>query len=93
MTDNQSSSHTTYRFGDFALDTLKSELSYQGAHIPLEKQVLLLLRYLVENRDRLVTREDLVATVWKGRVISDSAISSRIKTLRRALHDDGNTLN
>ena len=91
MTDIHSTSQTIYQFGDFTLDTKKSELSFQGRLVPLERQVLLLLRYLVENRDRLVTREDLVASVWQGRVVSDSAISSRIKTLRKALQDDGTT--
>ena len=78
-----------YRVGDYVLDLRKFELRKHDRLIPAEPQVLSLLFFLVENRDRLVTKDELVASVWNGRAVSDSAISSRIKTARRLLGDDG----
>src|SRR5215469_12840128 len=76
-------------FDDFELDTAKVELRKSGAAIAIEPQVFALLRVLVENRDRVVTKEEIVDLVWGGRIVSDSAISSRIKSARQALGDDG----
>ena len=78
-----------YVFGDFELDTAKVELRRNGAAIAVEPQVFALLCFLVENRDRVVTREELVERIWDGRFISDSAVASRIKSARHALGDDG----
>jgi TolB-like protein len=55
----------------------------------VEPQVFALLTHLVENRDRLVSRDELLEKVWDGRVVSDAAIASRIKSARQALGDDG----
>ena len=60
-----------------------------GAACPLEPQVFALITHLVENRERLVSRDELLEKVWDGRVVSDAAIASRIKSARRALRDDG----
>src|SRR5215469_16357131 len=76
-------------FDDFELDTAKVELRRSGAAIAIEPQVFALLRVLIENRDRVVTKEEIVERVWGGRIVSDSAISSRIKSARQALGDDG----
>jgi len=78
-----------YRVGDYVLDLRKFELRKGDRVLPAEPQVLALLFLLVENRDRLVTKDELVATVWGGRAVSDSAISSRIKSARQLLGDDG----
>lgn len=78
-----------YRFGHFELDLPRSELRADGAVCPVEPQVFALLVLLVENRDRLVTRDEIIEKVWDGRVISDAAVASRIKSARRALGDDG----
>ena len=80
-----------YRVGEHVLDLRKFELRKNGCLVPVEPQVLSLLFLLVENRDRLVTKDELVATIWGGRAISDSAISSRIKSARQVLGDDGDT--
>jgi DNA-binding winged helix-turn-helix (wHTH) protein len=80
-----------YRVGEHVLDLRKFELRQNDCLVPVEPQVLSLLFLLVENRDRLVTKEELVATIWGGRAISDSAISSRIKSARQLLGDDGDT--
>ena len=78
-----------YRVGDHVLDLRRFEVRKKGGVLPAEPQVLSLLFLLVENRDRLVSKDELVEVVWGGRAISDSAISSRIKSARQLLSDDG----
>jgi TolB-like protein len=78
-----------YRFGAFELDTARVELRTNGVLCPLEPQVFSLLALLVENRERLVSKAEIVEKVWDGRAISDAAIASRIKSVRKALGDDG----
>jgi TolB-like protein len=78
-----------YRVDDYVLDVRRFELSKSGGSVPVEPQVLSLLILLIENRDRLVSKDELVATVWNGRAVSDSAISSRIKSARQLLGDIG----
>jgi DNA-binding winged helix-turn-helix (wHTH) protein len=79
----------TYRFEDFELDTDRFELRKQGVQRPIEPQVFALLRLLVENCHRMVPRDEIVETVWAGRVVSEAALSSRIKSARQSLEDDG----
>ena len=78
-----------YRFGAFSLDTDKCELRSSDGAVAIEPQVLALLRLLIENRERLVGRDEIVEQIWNGRIVSDAAISSRIKSARRAVGDDG----
>jgi len=78
-----------YRFADCELDTGLYELRRKGAAQPVEPQVYDLLRYLVENRDRTVTKDDLHAAIWQGRIVSEAALSSRVKAARRAVGDNG----
>jgi TolB-like protein len=78
-----------YKFGDFELDRSTAELRCRGEAVPVEPQVFALLLLLVENRERLVSRDEVIEKVWDGRVVSESAIDSRIKSARRALGDDG----
>lgn len=80
-----------YRFEPFTLDLSLGQLSRGGEEVPVEPRAFALLRYLVENRDRLITKDELVETVWDGRFITDTAISTLIKTARRVLDDDGKT--
>ncbi|HET7709582.1 MAG TPA: winged helix-turn-helix domain-containing protein [Sphingomicrobium sp.] len=82
-----------YRVGDFEFDLRKFELRRNGQLVSAEPQVLSLLFLLIENRDRLVSKDELVATIWDGRAVSDSAISSRIKTARHIVGDDGASQN
>jgi TolB-like protein/DNA-binding winged helix-turn-helix (wHTH) protein/Tfp pilus assembly protein PilF len=58
--------------------------------IAVEPQVLDLLVYLIENRDRVVTKDDLIASVWRGRIVSESTLTSRINAARKAVGDSGN---
>jgi TolB-like protein len=78
-----------YRFGTFELDLARVELYADGQLRSLEPQVFALLALLIENRERLISKEEIIEKVWDGRVISDSAIASRIKSARKALGDDG----
>ena len=78
-----------YSFDQFVLDTRRFELSENGNAIHAEPQVIELLTFFVRNSDRLITRDELIESVWKGRVVSDSAISGRIKVARKILGDNG----
>lgn len=80
-----------YRFDGFELDLARLELRHDGAVRPLEPQVFALLALLVANGERVVSRDEIIEKVWDGRVVSDSAIDSRVKTARQALGDDGRT--
>lgn len=78
-----------YAFGLFEIDTSTLELLRDGDPVSVEPQVFELLAYLIENRDRVLSKDDLIEAVWNGRIVSDAAISSRIKLVRRAVDDDG----
>src|SRR5262249_52525509 len=79
-----------FRFADFEIDIARHELRRAGAIVHIEPQVFDLLVFLVRNRDRIVTKDELVDAIWQGRIISDAALSSRISAARRALGDSGN---
>src|SRR5690606_28941557 len=76
-------------FGECELDGARFELRRTGQVEPLEPQVFALLLYLIEHRDRVVTRTELNEAVWNGRIVTDSALNSCIKAARHAIGDDG----
>jgi len=78
-----------YFFEDFVLDTDRRELRQGSTTIELEPQVFDLLAYLIRNRERVVSKDDLIVSVWGGRIVSESAMSSRINLARRAIGDSG----
>jgi len=78
-----------FHFDGHVLDTDTRELRRGHERIAVEPQVLDLLIYLVENRDRVVSKDDLIASVWGGRIVSDAALTSRIYAARKALGDTG----
>jgi DNA-binding winged helix-turn-helix (wHTH) protein/alpha-beta hydrolase superfamily lysophospholipase len=78
-----------YLFNDFALDTDRRELRSGGDLIAVEPQVFDLLVYLIDNRDRVVSKDDMIGSVWRGRIVSDSTLASRINAARRAVGDNG----
>jgi adenylate cyclase len=78
-----------YSFENYTLDTDRRELRRASDLIAVEPQVFDLLEYLVRNRDRVVSRDDLLASVWGGRIVSESALGSRINAVRSALDDTG----
>src|SRR5215469_4121661 len=71
------------------LDRDRRELFCGSESVAVEPQVFDLLIYLVENRDRVVSKDDLIASIWNGRVVSDSTLTSRINAARKALGDSG----
>lgn len=79
-----------YQFEDCQVDPRRFELRRGGAVVHVEPQVFTLLAHLIEHRDRVVAKTELLDVVWGGRYVSDSALTSRVKMLRRALGDDGN---
>lgn len=78
-----------YRFGNCELVLDRQELFRNGQRCAIEPQVFDLLTLLVTERDRLVTRDELIAVVWQGRIVSESAIGARISAVRAAIGDDG----
>jgi TolB-like protein/Tfp pilus assembly protein PilF len=78
-----------FRFENHVLDGDLRELTRAGAIVPLQPQVFDLLLYLVEQRARVVSKDDLIGRVWENRIVSDSALNSRINAARKALGDDG----
>lgn len=78
-----------FRFSHFALDIDRRELRRGGDLVQLEPQVFDLLVYLIRNRDRVVTKDDLIAGVWGGRIVSESTLASRINAARKAIGDSG----
>jgi Transcriptional regulatory protein, C terminal len=73
-----------YLFDKCVLDLQRRELRRDRRVVPIEPQIFDLLQYLLRNRDRVVSRDELIAGVWKGRIVSESTLSSRISTVRIA---------
>jgi len=78
-----------YSFEDFSLDTAQRELRRGGVPISLQPQVFDLLEFLIRNRERVVSKDDLLAAVWNGRIVSESTLSTRINAARNAIGDSG----
>src|SRR5580658_5577559 len=79
----------TLSFGDYDIDVERRELRRAETPVHVEPQVFDLLVYLVNNRDRVVSKDDLIASVWGGRIVSDSTLTSRINAVRNAVGDCG----
>jgi len=78
-----------FAFGDYALDVARRELR-RGADLqPVEPQVFDLLVFLIQHRDRVVSKDDLIEGVWGGRIVSESTLTSRINAARKAIGDSG----
>ena len=80
---------TIYTFEDHSLDSERRELRRRDAIVAVEPQVFDLLQYLIGNRERVVSKDDLLAQVWNGRIVSESTLSSRIAAARHAVGDSG----
>lgn len=78
-----------YLFENCALDMARRELNRGGAPVSIEPQVFDLLAYLIRHRDRVVSKDDLLAAVWQGRIVSESALFNRINAARSAIGDSG----
>jgi TolB-like protein/cytochrome c-type biogenesis protein CcmH/NrfG len=78
-----------FLFGDYILDPTRRELSRGGEAIHVEPQVFDLLLYLIRNREQVLSKDDLLAAIWGGRIVSESTLNNRINTARRIIGDSG----
>jgi TolB-like protein len=78
-----------FLFTDHTLDIDRRELARGGESIAIEPQVFDLLVYLVENRDRVDSKDYLIEKIWDGRIVSESTLTSRINAARKAVGDSG----
>jgi predicted ATPase len=81
--------HVIFRFDQLQLDDHRQTLSGPDGPVHVEPQVFRLLHYLIVNRDRVVAKEELLDEVWGDRFVSESALTSRVKSARQAVGDDG----
>jgi TolB-like protein len=78
-----------YLFGDCALDAERRELRRGAALVAVAPQVFDVLVHLIRHRDRVVSKDDLLASVWHGRIVSESALFNRVNAARTAIGDSG----
>lgn len=78
-----------YLFDNFVLDTGRRELRAGCSSVDVEPQVFDLLEYVIRHRERVVSRDELIESIWGGRVVSESALSTRINAVRSAIGDNG----
>ena len=78
-----------YRFNRCRLDTEQYQLSLSDKIVSIEPLVYDLLIYLIEHRERVVTREELFDNLWKGKIVTDAALGARLKDARKAVLDSG----
>lgn len=78
-----------FNFGPYQVDTGRLELTRNGDPIALQPQAYSLLVFLIENADRVVSKDEIIEIVWKGKIVGDGTLNARINALRRALGDDG----
>jgi TolB-like protein len=78
-----------FQFDNFLIDTDRRELRGTDGVIHVEPQVFDLLLHFAENTDRVISKDELIERVWKGRAVSDAALNSRINSARRAVGDTG----
>ena len=78
-----------YSFETFLLDTGTRELRRDRELLSVEPKVFDLLSYLIANRERVVSKDDLIASVWNGRIVSDAALTTCLNAARTAIGDSG----
>ena len=78
-----------YFFGNYALDTDRRELRRGADMVLTSPQVFDLLEYLIRNRERVVSKDDLVSAIWNGRIVSDAALTTRLNAARSVIGDSG----
>jgi adenylate cyclase len=78
-----------FLFENYAFDTDRRELRHGAVAVPVEPQVFDLLAYLIKNRERVASKDDLVAAIWGGRIVSESTLTTRINAARSAIGDSG----
>ena len=78
-----------YQFNQYSLDTDRYQLSREGNPVAVEPLVFDLLLYLLQNRERVVSRDELLDELWQGKVVTDAALAARLKDVRKAVGDSG----
>jgi len=78
-----------FRFGPYSLDSERLELWNRDDLIAVQPQVFSLLVFLVENRERVVSKDEIFESVWDGRIVSDATLNARLNAARRAVGDSG----
>jgi TolB-like protein len=78
-----------YLFEEYAFDTDRRELHRGSDIVSVAPQVFDLLDYLIRNRDRVVSKDDLINAIWNGRSVSDAALTTRLNAVRSAIGDSG----
>ena len=78
-----------YLFEDYAFDTDRRELHRGADVVSVAPQVFDLLDYLIRNRERVVSKDDLINAIWNGRIVSDAALTTRLNVARSAIGDSG----
>ena len=78
-----------FQFGRFTLDTDRCELKAGADVVALEPRAFSLLQFLIENREKMVSKEEIIEQVWDGRIVSDSALATCVNAVRNAVGDDG----
>lgn len=80
-----------YRFDEFKLDPSGGGLTQKGEPVSLEPQAIRLLEFLIQNSNRVVSKDELIEEIWEGRAITDAALNTRIRAVRKALGDAATT--
>ena len=78
-----------YFFEEYAFDTDRRELHRATNVVSITPQVFDLLDYLIRNRERVVSKDDLISAIWNGRIVSDAALTTRLNAARVAIGDSG----
>ena len=78
-----------YLFEEYAFDTDRRELHRGADVVSIAPQVFDLLDYLIRNRERVVSKADLINVIWNGRCVSDAALTTRLNVARTAVGDSG----
>ena len=78
-----------YLFEEYAFDTDRRELHRGADVVSVAPQVFDLLDYLIRNRERVVSKDDLINAIWNGRIVSDAALTTRLNAARSAIGDSG----
>ena len=82
------SSKQIFRFGDVEVDLSQGSIRRGGQELHLRQQTFQVMIYLLENRERLVTKEELLESIWKGTAVTDDALVQCVMDIRRAIGDD-----
>jgi DNA-binding winged helix-turn-helix (wHTH) protein len=78
-----------YLFEEYAFDTDRRELHRGADVVSMAPQLFDLLDYLIRNRERVVSKDDLINAIWNGRIVSDAALTTRLNAVRSAIGDSG----